>query len=338
MSVRRRKRQKVNPRLKTLFDDVYDGPEAITVTGKRVQIHSPDSWAHMKLNDAFKTQDPQAVLNAFSAIARKYVWFDLEGTGDYRQLTAEEYREQVLLAEEMDLLWLLRWGTSSSDIPYMDSCPCPQQNALTAVVPGKAFRRRLFENDDPNCPAKVINAAMDEAWDELSDKREWDNIAWMREEWSEIPHDHIDPTREIRVTFTEDDLDADDFVNMRLSVLSDLVVFAQLPLAGNRNATIEDAKTSDLQAGAVALSQMLSGFVTGFVWPSKGIDEREERKLAIKQFLQGAKGPILAHLERKIMVGAGGIENRARVDCSECGKRFSVPIPFDRGFILPSGS
>lgn len=337
MSSKKIRRKGPAPRMKHLCEDVFSGPTAITVAGKRVQIDAPDSWAHIHMGRAFKSGNPNDVVRAFSKLVRTYVKFDLEGTGEYVVLPEDVYMGKVLLAEELDILWLMRWANSSSEIPWGNDCPCPTRHPLAAIIPGKAFRRQLYECSDAECVCHEINAEMFEVWAELADKKEWDNIEWMNERWHELPHDHITTDSEIKVSFA--DVDPADFPNFNLRVISDLVVFARVPTAAQRPTMLgENAALSDLSAGEVPKATMLAAFVTGFQWPSKGIVEREERKVAIEQFLSGAKDQMLVHIEHTVMRGAGGIENVASVQCTHCDRNLRVVVPFDRDFILPGGS
>lgn len=307
--------------------------QAITVAGRRVEINPLNYRADLVVNEALESDDQVRIAMVFADLIRNFVTCNIDLRDE------KVYNNQIYLAEETDLVYLLRWASFSTIAPFMVKCGACEAEVEQSVET-RMFQRRLYECANDECACHAINKEMDEeinALNESDEPFEWDNIAWAEENWHHVPEDHLTEHPKSVIYKTD-----------RYEATSDLSISCRAPMVSMRvgmtqkknsiGITKKKGKTSRskikaLARGGIELIDPCAGIIEHINWPSDDLIEVSDPKRVVA-LLKEMPREMLLDIVRVAARFRGGIDNSIMFSCPSCGEVSRRPLPFDRSFTL----
>lgn len=307
------------------FASLIHSVDTISCTGRRVRVRSLDYNSDLILHEALDDGSLNAVSSAFTSIIQKYIQEQRED-GTFGPI--ENYSSRVLMAEEMDLLYLLRTVSYGSIAPFGWSCSNCKHSQDAAYVDTKNLQRRLFECSDPECPCHDINERMNELYDATS----WDNMAWADDEWPSVPANHL-VAAPAELTFKPDTgFYGPSVIDLEIKcrpTVSD-VRKSILTKKGNKKRGIQQ-----LQNGTIPISDIALPSIESLNWPSKGLFN-VSNPMELSRIVNSMPRRMQVEIGSFASKEQGGIDNSVDLKCSNCGAVQRTLLPFSREYILPT--
>lgn len=307
--------------------------DAITITGRRVRITPLDTPSERIVTEARLGGKPKQILGAISRVLQKHVR-EIGEDGTAREI--KPWDKAVLLAEEADMLLLLRWVSYGDLLTLGFQCPAcdtPHEGYQGRI---SMMRREMFECGDPSCPCHAINA--ESKAQEGGAYNSWEH---MKARWGDVPADHLTRNPEGMTYVPSED-------RLSLHTHEEVEAFRGLEIGVKHLAMkAREDLLDDLKANESASDAVLIHCIDWIKWPSdnpaeavdtkalRPVDAEKAIRDAVRQMVSlNLRNGIAAFVEKK----PGKVDAKAAVQCSVrlCSKESVLPIRVDESFLFPN--
>ena len=303
--------------------------QAVSITGRRLVLYPFGQGTEGLVAHAMQEKSVSGFLNLTTSFVREYAREVSEETGE--EVAIDNYARRMLMQEEFDLLFLLRYVSYGHLFPFIFTCPhCQYVTDEPMELDLSRCRRYLIECSDEACECHEVNELCRETPDE-----EYHNFDFMSQHWTGVDPDHLEHAPPRLVYRPSSDMSLQRWSREAYEGLEFHFAF---PTVSQKLRLATHSDDDNPEQVRVWLEET----IRRIVWPRHGIDTQGERerdtrrdtRRVLRQIKEEALRMCLrSFLERK----TGGLDARVRIVCPNpvCRQAVLQRVPVGKEFFMP---